>query len=201
MIERNVRLPNGTLADRHRVWYLCHDADALVTTVHVMHCAGDVEVTSIAYERDLDVGMTFAQAETWVAALPEMAEVSDERDQLIAEMADILTDEQAERVPRAYPPWAVGVAYEIGQRVRYDGKLFRCVQAHNSQDGREPTGAPALWARTAQDGEVPEWAQPTGAHDAYAIGDKVTHAGKVWESTYDGANVWEPGVYGWSEVS
>ena len=47
--------------------------------------------------------------------------------------------------------------------------------------------------------EFPEWRQPTGAHDAYSKGDKVSHNGKHWVSDVDG-NVWEPGVYGWSEV-
>lgn len=46
---------------------------------------------------------------------------------------------------------------------------------------------------------VPEWIQPTGAHDAYSIGAEVTHGGKVWVSDV-GGNVWEPGVYGWTEV-
>lgn len=39
----------------------------------------------------------------------------------------------------------------------------------------------------------------TGAQDAYNTGDKVKHNDKTWESTVD-ANVWEPGVYGWSEI-
>ena len=37
------------------------------------------------------------------------------------------------------------------------------------------------------------------AHDAYNAGDKVSHGGKHWISDQDG-NVWEPGVYGWTEV-
>ena len=28
----------------------------------------------------------------------------------------------------------------------------------------------------------------------------VTHGGKTWVSDVDG-NIWEPGVYGWTEVS
>ena len=47
--------------------------------------------------------------------------------------------------------------------------------------------------------EWPEWSQPLGAHDAYKTGDKVSHSGKHWTSTVDG-NVWEPGVYGWTQV-
>lgn len=42
----------------------------------------------------------------------------------------------------------------------------------------------------------PEWVQPTGAHDAYAIDFIVTHNGHTWKSTVS-TNVWEPGVYGW----
>lgn len=47
--------------------------------------------------------------------------------------------------------------------------------------------------------EYPEWVQPTGAHDAYEQGAKVSHNGKKWTSDI-GGNVWEPGVYGWTEV-
>ena len=43
-----------------------------------------------------------------------------------------------------------------------------------------------------------EWAQPTGAHDAYPLGAIVTHGGRVWENVTP-ANVWEPGVSGWRE--
>ena len=50
--------------------------------------------------------------------------------------------------------------------------------------------------------EYPEFVQPTGAHDAYAKGAKVTYNGKRYVSLID-ANVWTPEVYptGWSEVS
>lgn len=46
---------------------------------------------------------------------------------------------------------------------------------------------------------VPEWVQPTGAHDAYAKGSHVMHGGVEWVSDLD-ANVWEPGVSGWTQV-
>lgn len=48
--------------------------------------------------------------------------------------------------------------------------------------------------------EYPEWYQPTGAHDAYSMGDKVSHSDKHWKSIVNN-NVWEPGVYGWEEVT
>ena len=39
-----------------------------------------------------------------------------------------------------------------------------------------------------------------GAHDAYALGAKVSHKEKHWTSTVAN-NVWEPGVYGWEEAT
>ena len=49
--------------------------------------------------------------------------------------------------------------------------------------------------------EWPEWQQPQGAHDAYAAGRKVSHNGKHWINTYGDGNIWEPGVFGWEEVT
>lgn len=141
---------------------------------------------------------TWAEWEAIVWELPDYAEWEDATPALLDEVLAILTDEQAEQVPNAYPLWEADVAYRVGQRVRHDSKLYRCVQAHTSQWGWEPPSVPALWVRTSQDA-IPEWVQPTGAHDAYAKGDKVRHNGDVWVSDID-ANVYEPGVFGWLAV-
>lgn len=109
-----------------------------------------------------------------------------------------LDDEQAESVTNLFPLWQADTEYAIGDRRQYNELLYRCVQAHTSQVGWEPPNVPALWVRTSTD-PFPEWIQPTGAHDAYNKGDKVSHLGKHWESDID-ANVYEPGVYGWREV-
>ena len=110
-----------------------------------------------------------------------------------------LDDSQAESVTTLFPLWESGVAYSIGDRRQYNGLLYRCVQAHTSQDDWTPPQVPALWVRTSTE-EWPEWIQPTGAHDAYNIGDKVSHNSKHWINTIN-ANVYEPGVYGWDEVT
>ena len=109
-----------------------------------------------------------------------------------------LPDDEAETVTVLFEEWAVGVLYAVGDRRQYNGLLYRCVQAHTSQADCTPDVTPALWVRTWTD-PFPEWVQPTGAHDAYNKGDKVSHNGLHWESDMD-ANVYEPGVYGWSEV-
>ena len=50
--------------------------------------------------------------------------------------------------------------------------------------------------------EYPAYVQPTGAHDAYPIGAKVTFKAKRYVSKI-AANVWAPDVYpaGWTAVS
>ena len=108
------------------------------------------------------------------------------------------TDENALKVIDLYPVWTVGIAVAKDSRYQYNGKLYKCVQAHTTQADWTPDVTPALWVIVSLE-EWPEWVQPTGAHDAYAKGDKVTHSSKKWTSDVD-ANTWEPGVYGWTEV-
>ena len=98
-----------------------------------------------------------------------------------------------------YPKWAVGIAVAKDSRYQYNGKLYKCVQAHTTQADWTPDVTSALWVIVSLE-EWPDWVQPTGAHDAYAKGDKVTHNSKKWTSDVD-ANVWEPGVYGWTEIT
>lgn len=118
--------------------------------------------------------------------------------QQIELMAEDLTDETALDYKELYPLWLTDHAYSIGDRVRYSETLYKCVQAHTSQSDWTPDITPALWMVVSID-EWPEWRQPTGAQDAYSFGDKVSHNGKHWVSDYDN-NVWEPGVFGWSEA-
>ena len=109
-----------------------------------------------------------------------------------------LTDEDALQAVELYPAWQAGTAYTVDERIRYNSTLYRCVQAHTSQADWTPDVTPALWTVVSLE-EWPEWVQPTGAQDAYAKGDKVSHNDKHWISDVD-ANVWEPGIYGWSEA-
>ena len=122
---------------------------------------------------------------------------------LIRQQINTLTvdDSTALRMTEFYPEWAVGQAYTAGYKVQRVGKLWRCLQAHTSQDGWEPDSAPSLWAKVLIPDEnvVPEWEQPDSTNP-YSAGDKVSHNGKTWVSTIDN-NVWEPGtVEYWKEV-
>ena len=120
-----------------------------------------------------------------------------------------LTDEQAESVTILYPLWSPDSMHYNAEdkekgipadRVQYDELLYKCVQSHISQPDWIPPLVPALWVRTSTE-EWPEWVQPTGAHDAYPLGAKVSHNGKHWINTGKDGNEYEPGVWGWDEVA
>ena len=112
-------------------------------------------------------------------------------------IAPTLSDEDLTQVPLLVDEWAAGVEYVADKSVvRYEDELYRVHQSHRSQADWPPPDVPALYVRIAPPGVIPEWRQPLGEHDAYQVGDKVTHNDKTWISTVDD-NVWEPGVHGW----
>lgn len=110
-----------------------------------------------------------------------------------------LDDTDALNAIELYPVWADDVSYVAGDRVRYDGVLYKCLQAHTSQADWSPDAAPSLWAKVLipDPDTIPAWEQP-GNTNPYMAGNKVQHNGKTWVSDIDN-NVWEPGVYGWTE--
>ena len=118
-------------------------------------------------------------------------------------MAATLTDEQALSVSTLWPEWsAAGVSYKVDDVVQHADHLWRCEQAHTSQESWTPDAAPSLWSQIdiAGDG-VDVWTQPTGAHNAYNTGDRVhypTADGPIYVSLIDG-NTWAPDAYpaGW----
>ena len=100
-------------------------------------------------------------------------------------------------------PYGATDCYQIGDKVTYQGKTWECTVANC-------VWAPGVygWKEVGESGgedkpveEFPEWVQPTGQHDAYMTGDKVTFNGRHYESVID-YNTWSPETYpqGWKEV-
>lgn len=116
----------------------------------------------------------------------------------IEDAAALQSDEKALENIYLYPKWQPDIAVAIGDRYRDEDTLYKCIQAHTTQESWPPHLTPALWAVVSLD-EWPEWVQPLGAQDAYPLGAHVSHNEKHWESDYDN-NTWEPGVFGWHEV-
>lgn len=87
--------------------------------------------------------------------------------------------------------------YGKGECCTEGGKTWRSKIDNNVHS---PSAYPQGWQDVATE-QPPEWKQPTGGHDAYKVGDRVTHNGKVYESTING-NVWAPDAYpqGWKVV-
>lgn len=201
MLERPVSI-DGTIYRQHEVVEIRHAIEG-ATSTRVRSSAADA-VVHTTHEIGNDLSMTFEEAEAETFALPFFDEVEDPYAELIEEVAEILTDEQAADLPQVFPEWAVGVAYKADDRRRYGGKLYKCLQAHTSQADYTPDVAVSLWVEIAKPGEIPVWRRPTGAHDAYNTGDKVhyeTAEDPVYRSTKD-ANVYSPAEWpeGWELV-
>lgn len=115
---------------------------------------------------------------------------------VMEQSATTLDDAAALDVVPMFAKWSPTATYETGDRVRYHGTLYRCLQSHTAQETWTPTDAPSLWAQVLiPDPEViPEWVQPDSTNP-YMKGDKVTHNGQTWVSLIDN-NVWEPGALG-----
>ena len=100
--------------------------------------------------------------------------------------------------------WMEGEKVEVGWTRMYEGKKYECLQAHQTLSTWTPDVTPALWKEIVVVVDIPVWVQPTGAHDAYNIGDKVhfpTITDPVYESLIN-ANVWSPITYpaGWKKL-
>lgn len=127
---------------------------------------------------------------------PTLAEMLTQLRTLMKPYIDEVDDEVAVTVPSLFDPWVPGIDVVADERRYFSGVVYRCLQPHRTQADWTPDVTPALWTVVSLE-EWPEWVQPTGAHDAYQTGAKVSHNGGHWISDVDN-NVWEPGVYGWT---
>lgn len=158
---------------------------------------GSAEAGGICYD-------FYAISEHWrnvdkTPALGSLKEASEIAFVTLAEAGSIDAVTAGEHT-EMFSSWENSVRYTAGQLRSYKNKLYKCLQAHTSQADWTPDAAASLWVSVSDPAETwPDWSQPVGAHDAYAMGDKVSHNGVHWTSSV-AANVWEPGVYGWTEA-
>ena len=124
-----------------------------------------------------------------------------------------------------YPIWTQPLgavdAYNIGDIVSYNGKLYKSIinanvwapdvypagweeytESTSGGDSGETGGGGTTEPETPPTETIPDFVQPTGAHDAYKKGDKVKFEGKIYESLID-ANTYSPSAYpaGWKEMT
>ena len=94
-----------------------------------------------------------------------------------------IEDETALRMVEYYPA-PEAASYAAGDRIQYNGKLYKCLQAHTAQAGWNPVDAPSLWAEVLagqDDTAIGEWVQPDSTNP-YMRGDRVGYNGKTYES-------------------
>lgn len=130
---------------------------------------------------------------------PYMQEAKEIR-KAIDTFAENQTDETLIDNKAAFEWWRSGIAAEKDKIYRFGDDLYRCIQPHTTQDDWTPDITPALFVKISLE-EYPQWVQPTGAHDAYNKGAKVSDEGKRWISNKD-VNIYKPGLVpgDWSEV-
>lgn len=104
--------------------------------------------------------------------------------------------------PDMFPLWNENWTGKAGTILKDGDRLYRSIHdITNVAQNTKPSETPSMWTPIGNpEEEYPEWSQPLGAHDAYALGSKVSHNNKKWVSTAKD-NIWVPGVYGWEEVT
>lgn len=101
-----------------------------------------------------------------------------------------------------FEEWQIGVNYKTGQIRKYNDVLYKIIQDHASQADWLPSSTPTLYdPLVITESGYEEWQQPSGAHDAYNIGDIVYYNGVLYKSLIDG-NTYSPEAYpaGWEVV-
>lgn len=97
--------------------------------------------------------------------------------------------------------------YMKGDKVSFEGAYY---QSNINYNVWSPTAYPQGWTKLDdtseipepdKDDEYPEFIQPTGAHDAYHIGDKVSYNGHRYECAMNN-NAYSPDAYpqGWRQI-
>ena len=122
----------------------------------------------------------------------------------VKQARQITDDAEALKVKTLYKQWdkQIDKPLEVGEYIQYQDVLYKVLQAHTVQEAWTPTNAPSLFAKVLIDPTsetILNWEQPDSTNP-YMKGDKVIHNGKTYVCTIDN-NVWEPGVYGWEEIT
>lgn len=136
---------------------------------------------------------------------PDFSQVMAAVKKMLSTETSELSDEDALDVAALFQTWASKLPHDgkpaqpvvAGERLWYDGKLYKVLQPHTPQSDWTPDATSALYVEVSIV-EWPDFVQPTGAHDAYMRGDKMTFEGQHYISLIDN-NVYSPAAYpaGW----
>ena len=118
----------------------------------------------------------------------------------IEQAAALQSDEAALNNIDLYPNWKENLNLEVGGRYKYNGVLYKCLQAHTTQSDWTPDITPALWVVVSLD-EWPEIPENIPAENPWMKGDKGTWKGEHYICQIDNC-VWNPDAYpaAWEKV-
>lgn len=164
-----------------------------VTTIITWDLANQTKTTTVGGTVTEQRAMTTQEVTLW------QQHVSTEMSSPTVIMNGLMREYATAQDPATAPPW-------VQPTGAHDAYLPGAIVDHNAKKWRNDLAAANVWEPGTQNagwfdlappvsGPQP-WVQPTGAHDAYNVGDRVTHNSQTWVSN-TAANVWEPGVYGW----
>lgn len=143
---------------------------------------------------DEETWNAYQAARTKETEMEKAQEVFNELAQAYA--LDMATDEQAFQMRYLYLDFDPnGHKYKQNDRFLWseNNKFYKVLQDHTSQSTWLPDNAPSLYVEISDPSvEWPEWKQPTGAHDAYSVGDKVSYNKEHYISQING-NTTVPG--------
>lgn len=158
-------------------------------------------------KQDIDNAIT-----TLTELLERVEKVVAKQDEQDGKIGKILTyssmsEEDKSDLVKDIKVWIVGESLKVGDLRRVGNIAYEVIQPHTTQADWRPEGTPALYKvhipTKNEEGEevIPDFKQPTGAHDVYNVGDKVIYEGKIYESVIDN-NSFSPTDYaqGWKEI-
>lgn len=110
---------------------------------------------------------------------------------LIRQQINTLTvdDQTALRMAAFYPEWAEGQACAAGYKAQRGGKLWRCLQAHTTQNGWEPENAASLWEQICETHDGTKYDPiPYDGNMALESGKHYTQSGMTYLCSRDTVN-------------
>ncbi len=136
-------------------------------------------------------GMELAELRELSASIAELVRQAEAEESAPAALDEIVREHGEAQGRKMGDPWVrpTGAvdAYPTGAVVTHNGTTWRNLTPANVWEPGE-----SGWREVpAEDAAPPAYRAPTGAHDAYAEGDRVSFDGAVWRSLIDG-NVWAP---------
>lgn len=126
---------------------------------------------------------------------PDYEQVIQAVKKFLSTETEELSDEDALDVAALFPTWASKIDTEVkaGERLWYDGKLYKVIQTHTASNLWTPDHTPALYTEVSIE-EWPEIPEVIPSEAPWMKGDRGTWKGIHYICKLDNC-VWNPDVY------